>query len=291
MGAQISEPSVDPLDIPDQQEHCNAIKGRCIPPLRSQFFTRSLVPIAMNNSAQVDNGSELPAYSFEAVRASGSEPGSPALTYTSPSPASFPEPRHRELYEHTHVLTDSKNKPWATLTLQSCNQSSQQMPIFVDDQPIEGSLSLDLDRKESITSVSIIVMATFTRNANLRSNRLLQIREILAGSETREPLAVSDSYVFLNQIHTLWTKTNKDPLIPTPFPLSMEIRRGAMLTGRHCWPFSLRLPKDVDISPTSSEPPQTCRLPQTLLERFTTVSIQYEFIVEFIRGFLRSNSK
>jgi hypothetical protein len=114
---------------------------------------------------------------------------------------------------------------------------------------------------------------------------------IIAGSETGERLAVSDSYVFFNETHVLWTKLGTDPRIPTPYPRSNEIRWGATLAGQHTWPLSFALPTEVTISPTSSEPVQTYRLPQTLLEKFTAASIQYELVVEFTRGFLRRNSR
>lgn len=101
----------------------------------------------------MDNDIDLPSY----TAVSGPELGSSATDQISPSPANFPETRPHERSEHSHVLTDSKGKPWATLILQSSARSPQHMPIFMEEDTVEGSLSLDLDKKGSITSVLIIV--------------------------------------------------------------------------------------------------------------------------------------
>lgn len=108
-----------------------------------------------------DGPSDLPAYSVDATSDSDSEPGSqstnPIPGQTLGIPAYSSNILRRERSEHTFVLNNRRNEPWATLKLKSSARSPDNMPTFVDDEPIEGSLLFSLDKKESITSVSVTV--------------------------------------------------------------------------------------------------------------------------------------
>jgi hypothetical protein len=242
------------------------------------------------SATETDVGLELPAYSIEAASETETSNLTSDSDALSPSPANAPEPR--PLAEHKFLLTDKKDKAWATLILKSRARSVDHMPTFLEGDPIEGSLLIDIGRKESIMSIQINVSLFPLPVRTLHLARLLQINgKIVARPQTGEHLAVSDSYVFLNETHVLWKKTSSDPRTPTPFPLSIEIRRGDLLSGQHSWPISFILPREVTLPPTFCEQMQIYKLPQTLLEKFTDVSIQYEIVLEFNRGFLRSTSR
>jgi hypothetical protein len=74
-----------------------------------------------------------------------------------PVPAYATHTQPRERSDHKFVLNNRRNEPWAILTFQSSARSPNHIPTFIDDEPITGSLLLDLDKKEFITSVSISV--------------------------------------------------------------------------------------------------------------------------------------
>jgi hypothetical protein len=111
---------------------------------------------APGSSAAADFSiAELPAYSIEASRSNSPAPDQTLSPGPSVSSAAVP---HRQRSEHTYLLSDRKNKPWAILMVYSSGrQYSQRMPTFVEGEPIEGSLTLDIDKKESITSVLVTV--------------------------------------------------------------------------------------------------------------------------------------
>jgi hypothetical protein len=117
------------------------------------------VPAFMDFSTEeVDNPVELPAYTLEVASVSepipSNQPEDQSILDSPRAPDSEPPPQERSA--HTYVLKNRNNKPWATLTLQSSARSSQHMPTFMDDEPVEGSLLLSLGKKESITSVTIV---------------------------------------------------------------------------------------------------------------------------------------
>jgi hypothetical protein len=64
---------------------------------------------------------------------------------------------------------------------------------------------------------------------------------------------------------------------------------GNKLIGECIWPFSITLPKAINV-PNSSGEACFYRLPETFLERHTKVSVQYDFSVLISRGKLRASS-
>lgn len=91
---------------------------------------------------------ELPAYSRRNARRASAHP---AISHIS-------APRDR--CQHSYELMNSKNRSWAKLTLDSSARSSQQIPTFFEDDPIAGSVVLNLDKEDSITAISISVSHT-----------------------------------------------------------------------------------------------------------------------------------
>ncbi|TFK27772.1 hypothetical protein FA15DRAFT_685673 [Coprinopsis marcescibilis] len=172
-----------------------------------------------------------------------------------------PQP-HREPTEHTFELLDGKNKPWITLKLFSSAKSSKSLPTFFEKEKITGKLELTAERGDSIQAITAIVSG-----------------RIISGASS------SESFVFLNQTIPIWSKSLDSPRVPSP----SEGASSTKLLG-HCeWPLSVSLPRAVEI-PSGGGDLRSYKLPETFLERFTTVSIQYDLAIIVSRGKLRSDN-
>jgi hypothetical protein len=89
---------------------------------------------------------DLPTYTNSVLRSS--------------APASPTTLRERPVTEHVWTLTTlTKNRAWATLKLQSDAGGPDRPPIWIEGQPIKGSLQLTLDKNSGIEAVSFIVGA------------------------------------------------------------------------------------------------------------------------------------
>jgi hypothetical protein len=170
---------------------------------------------------------------------------------------------------HVFELSNSKNRPWATLSVQSCARSTQQMPTFFEDEPIAGTVALNLEKEDSITAVTVSVTG-----------------KIVTGAKS------GDVYTFMTYSEPLWSRAMGDPHTSSPSSSPGSASRfNGKLSGSYSWPFSFTLPKKVTLQHTSAEPPQTYRLPQTFLERLTIVSVQYDLTVNITRTKLRPDSQ
>lgn len=64
----------------------------------------------------------------------------------------------REPSEHVFQLRNAtNNKPWVTFKLKSDAMSSERKPVFFEEDPIRGSLEIDLSRNSSIHTISVQV--------------------------------------------------------------------------------------------------------------------------------------
>lgn len=192
---------------------------------------------------------ELPAYTRRNARRASAHP---AISHVAPS---------RDRAQHTYELMNSKNRPWAKLTLDSSARSSQQIPTFFEDDSIAGTVALNLDKVDSITAITVSIKG-----------------KIVTGAGS------GDVYIFLNHSHPLWSKDMGNPRAPS------DVRHSGKLLGSYSWPFSFKLPKKVALKPTPSAATQSYRLPQTFLEKYTTASIQYDLVVNIARTKLRPDS-
>ncbi|KAJ6513064.1 hypothetical protein C8R45DRAFT_1088146 [Mycena sanguinolenta] len=161
----------------------------------------------------------------------------------------------REPVEHIYPLSDSKGRPWASLTLMSSAKSGKSLPTFFEKEHLNGSFQLTAEKGDSIQSVTVIVTG-----------------RIVTGS------SIDDSYVFLNQSLSLWSKTD-----------SRSTGAATKLLGPCVWPFSIPLPKAVSLKDSGDD--SLYRLPETFLERHTRASVAYEICVLVSRGKLRTDSQ
>ena len=66
-------------------------------------------------------------------------------------------PRNGVHSHHSYHIIGSKTEPWATLKVYSPSSSRQNTPYFTSGDNIRGSLELNLDTPQNISSVSLFV--------------------------------------------------------------------------------------------------------------------------------------
>jgi hypothetical protein len=70
-----------------------------------------------------------------------------------------------ELVKHVFHAVDSHAKVWSTLTLFSFARSSDKLPVFVEGNPISGTLEVDTKKAEGVPKITIYVSCLYTRLA------------------------------------------------------------------------------------------------------------------------------
>ncbi|KIY51797.1 hypothetical protein FISHEDRAFT_36554 [Fistulina hepatica ATCC 64428] len=161
----------------------------------------------------------------------------------------------RQTTEHVFTITDSRNRPWAKLTISSSAKSVKSLPTFFDKDAINGTLELNADEKgDSIHAINATITGRIITSAS--SN---------------------DSTTFLSHTVPLWNRAPDGSCIFSPSPGVV----GPRLRGHCVWPFSIPIPRTAG----------DARLPETFVERHTSVSVQYEFCITIARGKLRSDNQ
>ncbi|KAJ7649992.1 hypothetical protein FB45DRAFT_6712 [Roridomyces roridus] len=184
-----------------------------------------------------------------------------ARTLDSMDPSAPPPRRSRDLpvynqprqitNEHKFHLTSMGSKsPWATLKVLS--RSSGSVPTFLQGDKITGSLTLDLERPDNITSIRAVAKG-----------------QIIPGLTDKEALT------FMGVSSILWSKENDSE----------------KLSGHYSWPFSLEMPSTVTLAATTPLHSATFQLPQSFLERRFPTSVQYVLVVHINRSRFRVNSR
>lgn len=223
----------------------------------------------------VDNGAgaDLPP-SYSSVRLAS--PRHPSSSSRSSTAGRAP----RRPVEHKFSLKDSRNTPWATLTVNSNAISSEYLPSFFEGQPISGRFELNLSRPEVIQAIIVTVDGTIVA--------------------TNAPL-----FTFWDLTQTLWSNEMGDPRGPNasgsnyagPSSSTSALsqisltKHQSKLHGSYCWPFSITLPPKCDIAARSKQPPTPVRLPPSFSEKGAAQFINYEINVRIRRGPLRIDSK
>ncbi|KAL0954347.1 hypothetical protein HGRIS_003341 [Hohenbuehelia grisea] len=170
----------------------------------------------------------------------------------------------REPVEHVYPLVDGRSRAWAILRVFSSAKSSKSLPTFYEGEDVKGRLELELEKGESIQAITVSLTG-----------------RIITGSGS------SDSHTFLNDTHTLWSKSSSSNGSRTPSPTGGS----GKLQGACSWPFSLALPSTVRL-PFSSARGQTvvCPLPETFNERGVRAVVQYDITLKVVRGKLRADN-
>ena len=100
-----------------------------------------------------------------------------------------------------------------------------------------------------------------------------------------EGLPVTDKWIIYSQIRAGTTFVGQDE---EPFLKEEQVLwTGSKLVGKHSWPFSFQLPKEVSVK--DGDKPGTFRLPPNYTERASPAYIDYRLVVTVKRGFLKVN--
>ncbi|KAJ3546756.1 hypothetical protein NM688_g5477 [Phlebia brevispora] len=190
---------------------------------------------------------------FDSVVAEASD--LPAYSSLSAHAADFTT---RALVEHSYALDDKKDGSWFTLKISSRASSPSSLPLLVEGDPIVGSVSLALVKEAKIKSISISVVGELV-------------------------LLSSDAYIFAEVTEQLW-QPGKGHLHAvgeaTTQPTSDDKGK---ICGSFCWPFSIELPRTVELKHGEL---QQYQLPASYSERGARVSIHYRITATVIRGLL-----
>ncbi|KAJ4477346.1 hypothetical protein J3R30DRAFT_3291468 [Lentinula aciculospora] len=175
------------------------------------------------------------------------------------SPLNFTQlPDGTPLKEFTYNIFLKGNKSCASLVLYANTFLSKQLPTFLEGSRVDGSVKVNVENGESINAVTISIQG-----------------KVLSGAR---------QHIFLDHSQTLW------PLSSTH---SDGLKLESKLQGEYSWPFSIHLPKEVTLTVGSRDAPrvEVFRLPHTFMERHARASVQYEVIVRFARGLLKTDHR
>jgi len=121
--------------------------------------------------------------------------------------------------EHNFTLKTIDEQPYLTLQVKSWAPNPTSMPYFLEGQPISGRVELNLYKPDRIQEVLVLVKGLV----------------ICSGIEYAQ---------FFKKTQTLWRgRDGRSPLLPLYWSYQYP-----ELEGSHSWPFSLFLPRQVEIN-------------------------------------------
>ncbi|KAH9925011.1 uncharacterized protein BXZ73DRAFT_50171 [Epithele typhae] len=195
--------------------------------------------------------STLPSYAQGSSRSTNT----PASTSANLRPHHSNTTARRPETTHSYHLTDSKNRPWLTLSVLSNVSTPHHLPSFTEGDTIRGSVVLDREKEDGIKSISVKVVGQMTSS----------VTEVLN---------------FVTVSETLWT---------APDPRSSQPGSDRDPVGVHTWPFSIRLPPRCEIK-SATGALEAFALPASFSERMARVHIQYQLIATVHRRRFRVDS-
>ncbi|KAF8896107.1 hypothetical protein BD779DRAFT_1724469, partial [Infundibulicybe gibba] len=148
---------------------------------------------------------------------------------------------------YTCALENNGDK-WLLLSVNSRAPNSTSLPIFTEGDIIAGAVEINLKKRETIKGITIRVLAG-TTDVGQEEKRFLDLRE------------------------TLWAPKVEDGKL------------SSTLNGKHVWPFSFTLPREVSIPEAKGE--RSYQLPPSFSERASPAYVDYRLVVAVKRGFLR----
>ncbi|KJA16445.1 hypothetical protein HYPSUDRAFT_207041 [Hypholoma sublateritium FD-334 SS-4] len=166
-------------------------------------------------------------------------------------------------------------KAIAVLTLNTEGGISRTIPTYSEGAIIKGNVSLDLDRPDSIRSVTVNVRGQFITGVN-----------------------PDDQINFIDISQSLWSRANGAPRNSTATPhgtLSTKPEHTAKfkgkLHGEYVWPFAIALPQKVDMPLIGQVALGSFAPPQTFSERNIYATVYYKISVRIVRGSFRSDRR
>lgn len=167
--------------------------------------------------------------------------------------------------EHSYHLTKKTGEKWLWLTITSRASHPSEPPRFFQGGIVGGTVKLDLEKEDFISSVDITLTGRLNYFSHNASN-------------------------FLNMHRTLWSVEESVNVLSDS---SNSPKHSGRLRGKYEWPFSFKLPKGVsivshvDIDATR----KNFRLPPSLNDGICGVRVEYQLAVRVHRGRLRTGSK
>ncbi|KAF5314512.1 hypothetical protein D9611_007110 [Ephemerocybe angulata] len=182
----------------------------------------------------------------------------------------------RQSFEFCIENTSSSEgrQAWATLSLLSTVPPGLQRPRYRGGESVEGTVTLDLKRPRTITSISVLLRGRMVTSS------------------------LSDgSHLFLEVAHPIWDSTMGAPapldeqeLLSPVSPTRGNFAASGRLNGRYEWPFSFTFPTEFQNLPVATKHPSreniatTYLTPQTVLERGINADITYEVVLKIATG-------
>ncbi|KAF5329050.1 hypothetical protein D9611_013871 [Ephemerocybe angulata] len=165
-------------------------------------------------------------------------------------------------------------KPWLAMRLKSNSPSTAQRPRFIGGEDVEGTVLLDLERPQAISSIVV----------------LLRGRLVTSSME-------DGSHVFLEHFHPVWKSEwgMKTPKTSSSDDSRDSAKPGALSKGKLCgrfeWPFSFPFPTHFPGTQRKGSKPVSYTTPQTLIERSVQATVIYEVIVKVVSGMFRNTHR
>jgi hypothetical protein len=212
------------------------------------------------------------------------DPSSPARTDDLPDYNSASTSRRSQ---HTYTI-DRSGRPWLTWNVNSQAAKPADLPYFFGFTPITGSVVLDLNKPEYITSISIEVYGIPRMNQYPRLSTFCQVegrcipREGVYVGRRNQNMSIT----FLKNSTPVW---NPSPGRGTFLDI-LARQEGEKLEGRHAFDFSVVLPETVDFPLGAEYGVPTFPLPATFSEVGTRAGVFYEIAVVVGRGKLSVNN-
>ncbi|KAF8519813.1 hypothetical protein JB92DRAFT_2710020 [Gautieria morchelliformis] len=153
------------------------------------------------------------------------------------------------------VYTLEMDKPWAFLKVKSRGTKHTSFPMFIQGEPITGTVELSLEKTSHIQAVTVEASVSFA-----------------VGQETLQ---------FLKKEITLWSTSMGDPRTGNAGIGSPKLK------GDYVWPFSIALPDTVATSAVKRGPLSVYPLPPSSEGSSPSCYIKYKVVATIHRGRLR----
>ncbi|KLO17426.1 hypothetical protein SCHPADRAFT_994414 [Schizopora paradoxa] len=220
-----------------------------------------------SEAIQVEAMDDLPCYSATARNTISSDSGQ-LINIESQSrqriqgvAASGSTGTSRRTTDTVSTLDDKSNTPWLSLILTSRPYSSG-LPSFVEGEPIQGRVVIDLAKPQSIDSILITVKGLIYCN-------------------------VYETTTFYSQSKPLWKAADDDAPRSSILGIrTTKTKSNMRLEGRHVWQFSFSMPHEFEVRKLvarENKLQSTELIPPTMDGRAGNSSIDYQIIVDVKR--------
>ncbi|KAF7303836.1 hypothetical protein MIND_00613500 [Mycena indigotica] len=169
--------------------------------------------------------------------------GTVPISNSEPDPWPITHPTKEFAYE----MKTYWGKPWAKVTVFGDARLSREVPVFLENGFITGSVQLNLKNKEAIKGVYLVVNGDVVTSEDLLPKRVN----------------------FLKLRHYVWRRSRE------------QLEVDNTIVGEHTWQFSVRIPQSTDDSVVGAD---QYRLPHPVVERYSKIGVDYYLEFHVHRG-------